>query len=574
MNSFHGISAAPGYALGPSYLYQPAEPIINKITILSCEDEISRLISAVDQAIGQLDEIIVEFTNNGDQLHAEVFNAQKIMLEDPELLKETCVIITTKYVNAEWAFFQIAEKFATQLDTLKDEYLRSRAADIRDICRRVEYILLEIDKTRAAELKQPSIIIAKDLTPSDTLHLDSSLVLGICIASGGVTSHAAIFARAMGVPTIVAAGEMILNISTGKHVIIDGFTGQLIADPDTKTLNKYSIKLKNYLKDQHVISTFANLPAMTLDGHQIEVVANIDGYESAKKAFESGAEGVGLLRTESLYIERNSLPNEENQYQEYMKIFNVFGTLPVVLRTLDIGGDKELTYMQQKKEENPFLGLRAIRLCLRNPDLLTVQIRAALRASYNHDLRLMFPMVSTISELRDTRKLVEECRLNLVAEGHLVADSIQQGIMIEIPAAALMADHFAEEVDFFSIGTNDLSQYTMAADRNNPDVAYLASGFQPAVLKLIDITIKSAHNKGKWVGICGELAGDSYAIPLLIGLGLDELSMAASFIPRAKQIIRSIRKNDMEELAHFALQQESSQAVIELVKKRLPNLAY
>lgn len=572
MNNYCGISAAPGIALGPAYLYQTADPIINRKTILSYEDEISRLIFAVDQAILQLDEIIVEFNINGGQSQAEVFNAQKFMLEDPELLKETCSIITKEYVNAEWAFYQIAEKFAKQLDALTDEYLRSRAADIRDICRRVECILLNIDNSKSAELNQPSIIIAKDLTPSDTIHFAPSLVLGICVAFGGVTSHAAIFARAMGVPTLVAAGEQILSIPKGNHVIIDGFAGRLIADPDIETQNEYSIKMRNYLRDQVVISNLANLPAVTLDGHQIEVVANIGGYESAKKAFESGAEGVGLLRTESLYIERSSLPNEEDQYLEYTKILNLFGTLPVVLRTLDIGGDKDLSYMQQKKEENPFLGLRAIRLCLKNPDLFIAQIRAALRASYNHDLRLMFPMVSTISELRDTKKIVEECRLNLLAEGHPVADSIQQGIMIEIPAAALMADHFAEEVDFFSIGTNDLSQYTMAADRTNPDVAYLASAYQPAVLKLIDVTIKSAHQKGKWVGLCGELAGDSLAIPVLVGLGLDELSMAAPFIPKAKQIIRSISRNDMEELALLALQQESSLNVIELVKKRLPNL--
>jgi phosphotransferase system enzyme I (PtsI) len=419
-------------------------------------------------------------------------------------------------------------------------------------------------------LKEPSIILADDLTPSDTVLLDKSKVLGFCIAQGSATSHTAILARGLGLPAVAGAGMEVMQVLTGTFLIVDGTNGVVIIEPDQTTEKQYRQRMETSQNIQTEALKFAHASANTKDGVEVEVVANIGNVEDAKFAIENGAEGVGLLRTEFLYLERNALPTEEEQYQAYKAILDVFGVNPVVLRTLDVGGDKEIPYLHLDKEMNPFLGERALRLCLNRPDIFKPQLRAALRAGVGHNLKIMFPMVATLSCVRAAMVVVNECKAELKKEGTPFADDAEIGIMVEIPSAAVIADQLAKEVDFFSIGTNDLSQYTMAADRTNPKVAELSNAFQPAVLRLIKMVIDAAHAEHKWVGMCGELAGEPLAAPILIGLGLDEFSMSPPFIPLVKQIIRNLNAKEMVDLADGALQLESPKDIQEFVKQEVP----
>jgi phosphotransferase system enzyme I (PtsI) len=475
-----------------------------------------------------------------------------------------------EHLNAEAALDCACEGYAQTLAALDDEYLRARAADVRDVAARVLRVLLGVAESPSAGLTSPSIILADDLAPSDTVLLDKALVLGFCTAKGGATSHTAILARSLGLPAVVGAGDEALTIPAAAELILDGAEGCLVVEPEARVTAAYRAKHAAETARLGQASALAHQPASTLDGHVVEVVANIGSVEGVQAALEAGAEGVGLLRTEFLYLERSSLPTEAEQYQAYKAIGDAFGRLPVVLRTLDIGGDKALPYLSLPAEQNPFLGLRAIRLCFARPDLLRPQLRAALRAGASNNLKLMFPMVATVAEVRQARALVESCRADLAAEGCPPPDKMEVGIMVEIPAAAVMADHLAKEVDFFSIGTNDLAQYTLAADRTNAHVAPLASAFHPAVLRLIRDVISAAHLEGKWVGLCGELAGEPAAIPILLGLGLDEFSMNAPAIPVAKQVIRSLSLEQARRIAAEALSLESAEAVVQYVCAQVP----
>jgi phosphoenolpyruvate-protein phosphotransferase len=403
--------------------------------------------------------------------------------------------------------------------------------------------------------------------------LDKSLVLGFCTARGGATSHTAILARSLGLPAVVGAGDEVSDIVDGARLILDGTEGSLLVEPDEATVADYVEERRVAHAMLEEAQAHAHEPAITRDGRQVEVAANIGNVASARAAMDAGAEGVGLLRTEFLYLERAALPDEEEQYRAYRAILDVFGLLPVILRTLDIGGDKDLPYMDLPDEMNPFLGLRAIRLCLVRPELFRPQLRAALRAGAGHNLRIMFPMVATVGEVRQARALLEECRAELLAEGKPVAEGVEVGIMVETPSAVVMADQLSEVVDFFSIGTNDLGQYTMAADRTNASVADLANGFQPAVLRLVRDVITAAHARGKWVGMCGELAGEPLAIAILLGLGLDEFSMNPPAIPLAKQIIRALTVGEARALAKEALELDSPEAIQALVRERVPAAA-
>jgi phosphoenolpyruvate-protein phosphotransferase len=400
--------------------------------------------------------------------------------------------------------------------------------------------------------------------------LDKSLVLGFCTAEGGRTSHTAILARGLGLPAVVGAGRDVLTISTGDSLVLDGGEGKVLVEPDDDTVAQYRTRQATIARLLEGARERADEPAVTRDGHRVEVVANIGNVEGARAALEAGAEGVGLLRTEFLYLERDHLPSEEEQYRAYRAIVDLFGDRPVILRTLDVGGDKALPYLDLPDEMNPFLGVRAVRLCLARPRLFRPQLRAALRAGVGRNLKVMFPMVAEVSEVRAARDVLEECRTELLSDGQPVAEEIEVGIMVEVPAAALMADHLATKVDFFSIGTNDLSQYTLAADRTNAAVAPMAGGFQPAVLRLVRDTITAAHAQGKWVGLCGELAGEPLAIPILLGLGLDEFSMNPPAIPLAKQIIRALTLKEAQQTAQAALALDSSEAVKTLVRENVP----
>ena len=479
--------------------------------------------------------------------------------------------ILEERLNAEAALHRTAEAFAVSLEGMDDEYFQARAADIRDVAHRVVCILNGVDNSQLfSALKEPSVILAPDLTPSDTINLDKSLVLGFCTGTGGPTSHTAILARTLGLPAIVGAGMKILELKTGDSIILDGKNGDLIVNADKSTLDVYKVRQENRKKFREEALKIAKQPATTTDGRQVEVVANVGSVEESVQAIEQGAEGVGLLRTEFVYLGKDHLPDEDEQYQAYKSILDVFGQRPVVLRTLDIGGDKELPYLKIAPETNPFLGVRAIRLCMQQPELFKPQLRAILRSGFGHNLKVMFPMIATVPELRAAKKMMQECRAELEEEGKPLPEKMEIGIMIEIPSAVMLADHLAKEVDFFSIGTNDLTQYTMAADRTNPGVSYLNDALSPAVLRLVSRAIEEAHKAGIWIGMCGELAGEPTAIPVLLGLGLDEFSMNAPAVPLAKYIIRSLSYEKCQQIAKKALEMCSCEEVVTYVQKELP----
>jgi phosphoenolpyruvate-protein phosphotransferase len=568
---FTGLGASPGIAIGPAFHFQQVDLCFDRCRVDDPQAEISRFESALEVASVQLEALYDRAQVECGPDDAAIFQAHTLMLEDPELLQTVRRAITEEGLNAESALSDAAEVYAQMLESLDDQYLCTRAADVRDVADRVLRILTGVTETNATTLSHPAIVLAHDLSPSDTVLLDKSLVLGFCTAEGGPTAHTAILARSLGLPAVVAAGPEILTIPEGARLILDGTQGELLLEADEATRTRYRAREEAATAAMRVARQQAHEPALTRDGHRVEVVANIGSVAGAQEALAAGAEGVGLLRTEFLYLERPQLPDEEEQLHAYRAIVHAFGgQQPVILRTLDVGGDKALPYLDLPEELNPFLGVRAIRLSLARPELFKPQLRAALRAGVDRNLKLMFPMVTTVKEVRSARAVLEECRAELMAEGHPVPEAMEVGIMIEVPAAALMADRLAAEVDFFSIGTNDLSQYTAAADRTNARVAPLVTGFQPAVLRLVHRTIDAAHAHGKWVGLCGEFAGQPLAIPLLLGLGLDEFSMNAPAIPLAKQVIRSLTLAECHAVAQAALEQESPEAVRALVRERVP----
>lgn len=570
MKTLRGIAASQGIAIGPAFRFRQVDLRFERYTVEDPAAEWARLHAALETARQQLADVYARAEAESGAKQAAIFQAQALMLEDPELLETVRTTIEGQHINAEAALSDAAEIYAQMLEALDNPYLSARAADVRDVATRVLRLLVGVAESPTAGLTLPSIILARDLSPSETVLLDKSLVLGFCTAEGGPTSHTAILARSLGLPAIVGAGSAILEIPDGATLLLDGREGSLLVEPDEAVLNRYRARQRAAAPVVAQARLRAHEPAITRDGHRVAVMANIGNVDEARAALEAGAEGVGLLRTEFLYLGRTHLPDEEEQYRAYRAIVDVFGDLPVILRTLDIGGDKELSYLDLPREANPFLGLRAIRLCLARPDLFKPQLRAAWRARVGRNLRVMFPMVATVAEVRAARAVLEECRAELRAEGQPTAEEMEIGIMVEVPAAALMADRLAAEVDFFSIGTNDLSQYTLAADRTNAHVASLASAFHPAVLRLVRDVIAAAHAQAKGVGLCGELAGEPLAIPILLGLGLDEFSMNPPAIPLAKQIIRALTLDKAQEVAQAALKLDSPEAVQALVRERVP----
>jgi phosphotransferase system enzyme I (PtsI) len=572
MKSITGIPASYGIAIGPAFVFDRAEIVIPECSIDDPVAEWKRFETACESTRAQLDQAFQKAHQDLGEEAAEIFSAQKLMLDDPELINTVKKRVEDELIGVEQALHETAEGYAQQLEAINDEYLSARALDIRDVTSRCLRNLLGLTDSPAEKLKTPSIIVAQDLTPSDTVLLNKDLVLGFCTAEGGSTSHTAILARGLGIPAVVGAGEEVKEIKDGQALVIDGDAGKVSIDPDSKALKEFKERQERFLQIQAEAEELTLQPAITTDGHQVEVVANIGNIEGVEPAQEAGAEGVGLLRSEFLYLERSSLPSEEEQYQSYKAIADAFGDKPVILRTLDVGGDKDIPYIDMPPEANPFLGVRAIRLCLSRPELFKPQLRAALRAGYGNNLKLMFPMVATVEDVVKTREVLEVCREELKKEGYDVADKMDIGIMIEIPSAAIMADQLAEVVDFFSIGTNDLSQYTLAADRTNAQVATIASGFQPAVFRLIKGVIDAAHAKGKWVGLCGEMAGELLAIPILLGLGLDEFSMNPPAIPFAKRLIRSISFKHAKKVAEKALDLQGDKEIRDYIQEVVPEV--
>lgn len=570
MQYLKGIPASPGIASGPVFIYHEQEIKIERIKIEDHDGEWTRLEDALSSAMKQLAKIQEKAAEETSEEEAAIFEAHSMILDDPSLLDDVRSIMKKQSLNIEAAWNDAIESNAKEIEAVDDEYFKARAVDIRDVGRRVLRNLMRIADTDLSMLKKPSIIIARDLTPSDTVRLDKELVLAFCTAVGGPTSHTAILAKALALPAVVGTGQELLSIENGATLLVDGGSGEIVHDPDQVTIEDYEGRAEAVAEQTRADLEKAFEPAVTLDGHQVEIVANVGNPKDTKSALDHGAEGIGLLRTEFLYLERNEAPNEAEQLEAYNTILDLMEDRPVVVRTLDVGGDKELPYLDLGDEANPFLGWRAIRMCLDQPDFFKIQLRALLRASPGHDLRIMFPMIATLDEVRRSKELIYEARKEVEDADQPVAGLIQLGIMVEIPSVAVLADQFAKEVDFFSIGTNDLTQYTLAAERTNEKVAHLGDACHPAVLREIKRVIEEAHAQKIWVGLCGELAGDPDAVPILLGFELDEFSMAPISIPRTKSIIRSWSLVEAKKLSDKVIDLDSAAAVRACVKEKSP----
>jgi len=562
-----GIPASPGYAAGPAIILKLADPEIKQRTIDDPEAEWERLSKALEVVRASTQQLRRQISTSATEYDAAIFDAHLMFLNDPDLLEKVRLAILDGHRNAEWAWSEAIQGALVEYRKIEDDYMRARAADVADIGRQV---LIQLNGRPAAlKIPSPGILIAADLSPSDTARLDRAMVLGVCTEMGGPTSHSAILARTLGIPAVLGCGEDLGEIAEGTPLVVDGSTGQVWIAPSVKISSVYQEKIVEWRNLQALARQTSRAPAVSKDGIAVEIVANIGSAKDARTALDSGADGVGLLRSEFLFLGRRDMPEEEEQFAAYQEIAEVMEGRPLVVRTLDVGGDKPLAYLPQKEEQNPFLGKRALRLCLDKPDFFKAQLRAILRVSAGHNIKIMFPMVADIVELRRAVSLLEEAREEVLRRGILTAPKVDVGIMVEIPSAALLAPVFAREVDFFSIGTNDLTQYTMAAERGNADVAYLQDALHPAVVRLIDRTIRAADEAGKWVGVCGELAGDPVAIPILLGLGVKELSMAPGPIPAAKSLARTLDIARLRDFARESLELESAAAVRILAKERL-----
>lgn len=571
MQKFQGLPASEGIAIGPAWIYRPTHLVVERRKVNDSQTEWENLQTALTLARTQLQALEERARTTAGAEEAAIFGAHQLFLDDEELLSLLNSFIFEQSWNAEAAVQDGFEHYAGALESLEEEYFKARAADVRDVERRVLRCLKGFTENES-QLESPSIILAEDLTPSDTIQFDRTKILGICTVKGGPTSHTAILSRSLGVPAIVSAPLPIDNINDGLLLIMNGGTGDVTLGPTLAELNTAKTEQAEWQEKRTLLLSKAEAPAITRDGHRVEVVANIGSSLDAKLALENGAEGVGLFRTEFLYLDRDSLPSEAEQTDIYRETFEIMGNRPVVVRTLDIGGDKAVSYLSLMEEPNPFLGWRAIRMIRERPDILENQLRALLIAGgqTNIDLRIMFPMVSSLSEIERTREIFDQVLAQLSVEGKPVPEKLQFGIMVEVPSAAILADVFAQKVDFFSIGTNDLTQYSLAVDRTNERVAALASPYHPAVLRLIKMTIDAAHQQGKWVGLCGELGGDALAAPLLLGLGLDEFSMSAGSIPVVKQTIREWTLEICKSKAQEALKMQSAIEVIDYLKGLTP----
>ncbi|SUY48208.1 phosphoenolpyruvate-protein phosphotransferase [Clostridium putrefaciens] len=531
-----GIAASKGYAIGYVSIKENEEIIITNDKVKDTKEEIERLVKALDISRTQIEEVKQKAFENMGEEKAAVFESHIMLLEDPEFVGAIKLEIEDNKTNAEKAVSSVSGTFLSIFEAMEDEYMKERAADIKDVSNRI--VLNLLGKVKSLEIQEENtVLVAEDLTPSDTAQLDKEKVIAFLTNIGGRTSHSAIMARTLEIPAVVGMKDITSLVKNKDFVIVDGIEGNVIINPDKETIKIYEEKAKEYKKEVEELKSLIEVKTSTRSGKRIDVAGNIGQPEDVNKVIENGADGVGLFRTEFLYMDKDKLPTEEEQFESYKYVLQKMENKPVVIRTLDIGGDKKLSYLPLPEEMNPFLGYRAIRLCLDRVDIFKVQLRALLRASVFGNLKVMFPMISSLSEFLKAKDIVEECKKELKAENIKYSDSIEWGIMVEIPAAAVCAKELAKHVDFFSIGTNDLIQYTLAADRMSEKVSYLYEPMHPAVLSLIKMTIEGAHGEGKWCGMCGEMAGDIDAIPTLVEYGLDEFSMSASSILGAKKVI-------------------------------------
>ena len=576
---FRGIAVSAGICRGKILVLHRARHIIARRALADGElnEEAGRFEKALVQTRQQILEIQGKVLETLSAKEADIFEAHLLMLEDQVLVDEVIRMIRDQKVNADFAFHIVAERYVTALVSADDEYLRERANDMRDLTARVLDNLLEVkDEFDLRHIAEPCILVSHDLSPSTTAQLDKKFVLGFATDIGGQTSHTAIMARSLGIPAVVGLQTVSQELESGDYALLDGYNGTVIVNPTDQTLFEYGqlAKIKASLEEK--LNEIRQQPAVTLDGKFIHLSANIENQHDTEAVLAHGAEGVGLFRTEYLFINRESLPSEEEQYQSYRKVAAALKPNSVIIRTLDLGGDKFASHLQLAKEVNPFLGWRAIRFCLAQPELFRAQLRAILRASAEGNVKMMYPMISGLEELNQANTLVEKCRAELRAEGVPFDEKMEIGVMIEIPSAALIADALATRVKFFSIGSNDLIQYTLAADRTNEKVSHLYEPTHPAIIRLIKTTVDAAHRHGIWAGVCGEIAGDPMLTPLLIGLGADELSAAPTVVAPVKYMIRRLKLDETRALAEFALQCESPGEIHtrcrELARQTAPSL--
>lgn len=569
-----GIAASDGIAVAKAYRLIEPDLTFSTKNIDNIEEEIVRLDNALAQTKAQIESIRDVALQNLGEKEAQVFEAHLMVVSDPELLDQIKNTIKDKAIDAQTALKEVSDMFISIFESMADNpYMQERAADIRDVSKRILANLLNVELPSPATIKEEVIIVAHDLTPSDTAQLNRQYVKGFITNIGGRTSHSAIMARSLEIPAIVGTGNITNSAENGDILIIDGLDGNVFVNPNAETIHEYESKSKAFADQKAEWEKLKNEKTITKDGKHFELAANIGTPKDLKGVHANGAEAVGLYRTEFLYMDSNEFPTEEDQFEAYKAVLEGMNGKPVVVRTMDIGGDKELPYLELPHEMNPFLGYRAIRISLDRQDMFRTQLRALLRASAFGKLRIMFPMIATLNEFRNAKAILESEKEKLVAEGITVANDIQVGIMIEIPAAAVLAHQFAKEVDFFSIGTNDLIQYTMAADRMNEQVSYLYQPYNPSILTLIKHVIDSAHAEGKWAGMCGEMAGDQTAVPLLVGLGLDEFSMSASSVLKTRSLMKKLDTTEMKVLANKAVNECSTvEEVITLVNEAINNL--
>lgn len=563
-----GIAASAGISIARVYkLEAPKVEIVKKEGDPAAEVE--KFNAALEKTKKDIEGVKERAAKRLSEEELAVFDAHLMMAGDPEFASQIVNMIEMDKVNAEYAADAVATQMVTMFESMDNDYFRERAADIKDVTFRLKCNLLGLTIPDLTAIDEDSIIVAYDLTPSDTAQLNE-YVKGFATAIGGKTSHSAIMANSLEIPAVVGCGEEILNAAAqGDLMILDAVDGNVIINPDEAAVKEYEAKAEAFKAEKEALKVLVDAKTITTDGHQVELAGNIGGIKDVEGVLKNGGEGVGLFRTEFLYMDSDHFPTEEEQFEAYKAVLEGMGGKKVVVRTLDIGGDKKLKYFTFPEEMNPFLGYRAIRLCLDRTDIFRTQLRALIRASVYGKLCIMFPMIATVKEFCDAKAIYEEEKAKLIAEGVQVADDIEVGMMVEIPAAAVLADQFAKYADFFSIGTNDLIQYSMAADRMSEHVSYLYQPYNPSVLRLVKMTIEGAHKEGKWAGMCGAMAGEEYAAPILLGLGLDEFSMSATQILKARKIINGLSKKEMEELAAEAVNKQTADEVLEFVKARL-----
>jgi len=566
---FEGVAVAPGIAKAEIIVHWTDDEEIpqRKITAGEIPEEVARFESALIATRAELLEIQQKIADSLGAGDASIFDAHLLVVEDRTLIEEVLRTLEEDPHNVEYVFHRVAEKYCKTLSAIDDPYLRERVVDIEDVARRVIRNLLGKSPRTFETKERPHIIVAHNLTPSDTAMIDRKLVVGFATEAGSKTSHTAIMARSLGIPAIVGLHDICSRVASGDDVLLDGYSGAFILHPTEQTLHEYGRIEQQKEAVEERLELIRDTESRTIDGTRVTLSANIELPEELDEVIDSGAEGVGLYRTEFLYLNRSTPPTENEQYESYRIVAQRCKPSGVIIRTLDIGGDKSGGCLDLPEESNPFLGCRAIRYCLNHPDIFKTQLRAILRAATEGGVRIMYPMISGLAELRAANALLEECKAELAAEGIAHNPGIEVGIMIEVPSAALTADVLAKEVKFFSIGTNDLIQYTVAVDRVNDRIAHLYDPTHPAIIRLLRGTIDAAHAAGIWVGVCGEMAGDILLTPLLLGLGVDELSTGTSLVPRVKKAVQSLEGQQCRQLALAALEATSSEEILALCQK-------